>query len=177
MPSGWVHATINLIVYGRPYFDLHKEKDNAHKILGSRHRIVNHDWYRTYGKLWDFHDPFPSCLKDSTLTLKNEEGQEKAEDQMAWLDHDYFDRIWDDLSNQERRYWEGFFTWVLLSPEILKDWTGVDVLEGRIHRLIDGHEIWENCPEVKREYQRLCRYVERVKKNNKHLRDSLERYA
>ena len=26
MASAWVHAVIDIIAYGRPYFDLHKEK-------------------------------------------------------------------------------------------------------------------------------------------------------
>lgn len=177
MPSAWVHGIIDLIVYGRPYFDLHKEKDNAHKTLGSRHRIVNHDWYRAYGKLWDFHNPFPSCVKDSTLALKNEEGEEKAEEQMAWIDHDYFDRIWDDLSGRERRYWEGFFRWVVRRPKILREWAGVDVKQGRIHRLINGCEIWESCPELKVEYRRLRWYVKAVKRNNKDLQDVCRRYG
>lgn len=177
MPSGWIHATIDLIAYGRPYFDLHKEKDKAHETLGSKHRIVNHDWYQAYGKAWDFRDPFPSSIKDLILTIGNEEGDEKAEELMAWTDHDYIDKRWDNLSHQERRYWEGFFIWVLFNPKILREWAGVDILEGRIYRLIDGREIWENCPEVKCEYQRLCRYVKRVKEKNEDLRDTLERYA
>jgi hypothetical protein len=34
MPNAWVHTVIDLIVWGRPYFWLHKEKDKPHKILG-----------------------------------------------------------------------------------------------------------------------------------------------
>jgi hypothetical protein len=26
MPNGWVHATIDLIAFGQPYFDLHQKK-------------------------------------------------------------------------------------------------------------------------------------------------------
>ncbi|MDP2753312.1 MAG: hypothetical protein Q8P40_02850, partial [Nitrospirota bacterium] len=37
MANVWVHAVIDLIAYGKPYFDLHKEKDKPHEILGSRH--------------------------------------------------------------------------------------------------------------------------------------------
>jgi hypothetical protein len=177
MPNGWVHAIIDLIAYGRPYFDLHKEKDKAHETLGLKHRIVNHKWYQDYGKAWDFRDPFPSSIKDLILRIRNEEGDEKAEEQMAWIDHDYIDRIWDDLSSHERRYWEGFFIWVLLSHKILREWAGVDVQEGKIHRLIDGREIWENCPEVKREYQRLCRYVKSVRRNNKDLQNVCRCYG
>ena len=177
MPSGWVHATIDLIVYGRPYFNLHKEKDKAHETLGSRHRIVNHDWYQSYGKAWDFHDPFPWWLKESTSALKSEEKAEKAEEQMAWVNHDCIDRIWDDLSSRERRYWEGFFMCILLNPKVLREWAGVDVLRGRIHRLIDGCEIWESCPELKPEYRNLRRYVEAVKRKNKDLQDVCRRYG
>ena len=83
---------------------------------------------------------------------------------MAYVDHDYIDRTWDDLSDLERKYWEGFFTYVLFSPKILKEWAGVDVLEGKIQRIINGSEVWENCPELKREYERLLNYVKAFKK-------------
>lgn len=176
MPSAWVHAAIDLIAYGRPYFDLHKEKDKPHEFLGSNHRIVNHKWYQAYRRLWNFHDPFPSWLKESIRILGNEEGADKAEEQMVWIDHDYIDKIWDVLSDLERKYWEGFFAWALFSPDILKDWAGVDVLNGKIHRVIEDQEIWEECPYTKAEYRRLQRYVEVVKSRDKRLRDILERY-
>jgi hypothetical protein len=172
-----MHAVLNLVVYGRPYIDIHQHKDRWSKRLGRRHRSVEHEWYQDYGKSWDFRDPFPRWLKEYTKMLAREEGPEEAEKQMASVDHDYFDRIWDNLSHQERRYREGFFIWVLFNPKILREWAGVDVLEGRIYRLIDGREIWENCSEVKCEYQRLCRYVKRVKEKNEDLRETLERYA
>ncbi len=176
MPSAWVHAAIDLIAYGRPYFDLHKKKDKAYELLGPNHRIVDHDWYQAYGRSWNFCEPFPSGIKESIRILGNEEGADKAEEQMAWVDHDYIDRTWDVLSAQERKYWEGFFAWVLFSPDILKDWAGVDVLNGKIHRVVEDQEIWEECPYTKAEYRRLRRYVEVVKSRDKRLRDILERY-
>lgn len=177
MSSAWVHAVIDFIAYGRAYFDLHKEKDKPYELLGSNHRIVSHDWYQAYGRSWNFCEPFPSWIKESIRILGNEEGADKAEEQMAWVDHDYIDRIWDDLSVQERRYWEGFFIYVLLSPKILKEWAGVDVLKGTIQRVINGYEVWESCPELKPEYKRLRSYIEAVKKNNEDLQDMLGRYG
>lgn len=96
---------------------------------------------------------------------------------MAWIDHDYIDRTWDVLSDLERKYWEGFFAWVLLSPNILKDWAGVDVLDGKIQRIMKNHEVWESCPELKSEYKRLYNYVKAVKEGDKILQDMLERYG
>jgi hypothetical protein len=177
MPDGWVHAVIDLISYGRPYFDLHKEKDKAHKILGSNHRIVDHDWYKAYARYWDFKNPFPSWLKESIRILANKEGAEKAEKQMALVDHDYIDRIWDNLSSQEKKYREGFFAWIVFNPEVLKEWAGVDVLYGRIQRLIDGREVWEYCPEVIFEYRRLSKYVKAVKHKDVILQKIIQRYG
>jgi len=177
MPNGWVHSVIDLIAYGMPYFGLHKKKDKPHEILGSNHRIVNHNWYQAYGRLWDFQDPFPSWLKESIRILGNEEGAEKVEEQMTWIDHDYIDRIWDTISAQEKKYREGFFAWILFNPEILKEWAGVDVLYGRIQRLIDGHEILEYCPELKSEYKRLCKYVKAVKENDEVLKNMIDSYG
>lgn len=176
MPSGWVHAVIDLIAYGKPYFDLHKEKDKDYELMGSSHRIVNHDWYQAYRKSWNFCEPFPSWLKESIRILGNEEGTDKAEEQMAWIDHDYIDRTWDVLSDSKKKYWEGFFAWVLLSPKILKEWAGVDVLEGKIQRVTDEREVWEYCLELKFQYKRLCKYVNAVKENDKVLQNMIERY-
>ena len=177
MPSAWVHAVIDLIAYGRPYFDLHKEKDKPHEFLGSNHRIVNHDWYQAYGRSWNFCEPFPCWIKESIRILGNEEGADKAEEQMAWVDHDYIDRIWDNLSSQEKKYREGFFAWILFNPGILKEWAGVDVLGGRIQRLIDEREVWGYYPELKLEYKRLCKYVKAIKDKDEVLQNMIERYG
>ena len=177
MPSGWIHAVLNLVVYGRPYIDVHQHKDRWSKTLGRRHRSVEHEWYQDYGKSWDFRDPFPRWLKEYTKMLAREEGPEEAEKQMASVDHDYFDRIWDDLSRPWRRYWEGFFIWLILNPTLLRTRAGVDVLEGRIQRFINGREMWESCPELRQEYRRLCRYVAAVLAKNEHLMEMLRRYA
>jgi len=176
MPNGWVHAVIDLIAYGRPYFNLHKEKDKASEVLGPNHRIVNHEWYQSYGKLWSFRDPFPFSLKKGIITLGNREGVDKAEEQMASVDHDYVDRIWDTLSPPQRKNIEGFCAWILFNPETLKEWAGVDVINGRIQRRIDGHEVWEDCAELRSEYVRLCNYVKVVKEKDKILRNMIDHY-
>ena len=177
MPNGWVHATIDLIAFGRPYFDLHKEKDKAHEILGSKHRIVNHEWYQAFENLWTFSDPFPSRLKESIQALGDAEGAETAEERMVSIAHDYLDRVWDGLSLSERKYWESFFIWVLFSPGILKNWAGVDLVNSKIHRVVEDQEIWEACSDTKSEYERLRRYVKVVKSKDRILQDMLERYG
>jgi hypothetical protein len=96
---------------------------------------------------------------------------------MAWVDHDYIGRIWDDLSDQERRYWKGFFAWMLFSSEVLKNWAGVDVLDSKIQRIIKNHEVWESCPELKSEYINLCNYVKTAIENDKILQNMLEQYG
>lgn len=177
MPNGWVHAAIDLIAFGLPYFDLHQEKDKAHKPLGLKHRLVNHEWYQAFGKLWTFSDPFPYWLKESIQALRDAKGADRAEEQMASITHEYLDRVWDGFSLPERNYWQSFFIWMLFNPGILKNWTGVDVVNGRIHRIVDDQEIWEASPDTKSEYERLLRYVEVVKSNDEILADMLKRYG
>jgi len=177
MADAWVHALIDLIAYGRPYFDLHKGKDELSKQFGRHHRKARHEWYQAFGKTWSLDDPFPSCFKDRILRIGDLNGPEKAEERMAYTDHDYIDRIWGTLSNSERKYREGFFIWITLNPKILKEWAGVDVLKGKIHRVIDGCEIWEYCPELKSEYRRLCKYIQTVKDNDETLKGMIERYG
>lgn len=177
MPNGWVHATIALITLGRPYFDLHREKDAASRILGPRHRTANHDWYQSFGSRWTMVDPFPSELSKETEEHRRIRGPDFAELQQASVSHDYFDRLWDGLSASERKYWEAFMLWLLLNPTLLTEWAGVDVVEGKIQRIVDGREIWEPCPELKHEYKRLRAYAEAVWRKDPLLRDFLARYG
>ncbi len=177
MPSGWVHATLDLISFGRPYLYIHQEKDNASKTLGSSHRTEKHSWYQEFGKLWNFSDPFPSWLNESIQDLLLIECPDQVEEQMVSIAHDHLDRVWDDLLYSERKYCEGFFAWVLLRPSILKSWAGVDVLNGRIQRIVGGQEIWEYCPYLKSKYRSLSRYISAVIRNNKGLQIMLMRYG
>ena len=177
MPSAWVHATIDLIVLGRHYFDLHQEKDKPHETLGPEHRILLHDWYQAFGKVRNFSDPFPDWLNTSIQALGDEAGPDRAEQHMAMNAHDYWDRVWDALSFPERKYREAFFIWLLLNPRILENWAGVDVVNGKIHRVIDGEETWEDCPEVRSEYRRLRKYVEAVRTKDKILQKMLASYG
>lgn len=176
MANAWLHAAVDFIAYGRTYFDLHKYKDEPHKRLGWNHRRERHEWYQAFEEKWNFDNPFPILLKDLISKLNQTIGSDKAEEQMAYVDHDYIDRIWDDLSDEERRQWEIFFIWVLLNPTILKRWAGVDVVKGTIHRVIDEQEVWEGCPEIIFEYKRLRRYIEVVISNDQILQKILERY-
>ncbi len=177
MPSGYVHAIIDLIAFGRPYFDLHQRKDLPYKTLGPEHRLVNHAWYQEFGKLWNFSDPFPTWLRQSIQDLLLIKSPDKVEEQMVDLAHDHLDRVWNDLSYIKRTYWESFFAWVVISPSILNSWAGVDVLNGRIQRIVDGQEIWEYCPELKFQYRRLRRYVRAVIAKNKSVESMIRLYG
>ncbi len=177
MPSGWLHATVDLIAFGLPYLDLHQRKDLPYKTLGSGHRLRNHAWYHEFGNLWNFSDPFPSLIIESIRDLLSIETPDQVEEQMVSLAHDNLDRVWDDLSYSERKYWESFFAWLVFNPSVLKNWAGVDVLNGRIQRIVDGHEIWEYCPELISKYIGLRRYVGVVINNDKDLQSMLRRYG
>lgn len=66
---------------------------------------------------------------------------------------------------------------VQLNPEVLKDWAGVDVVAGRIHRVVDGEEIWENAPELRPEYERLRALAYLLLRLDRELRHMLEQYG
>lgn len=81
------------------------------------------------------------------------------------LGHDFQDKYWDfdgqakeqrDMTRQEAA---AFYLGVFLNRRILKEWAGVDVEEGRVHRLINGVEVWEEEPTLKVEYRRLLEKV------------------
>lgn len=164
MPLGWIHRTLDLIIFGRVYPEIHKWKDEPFKRLGRNHRRERHGLYWYCRKCNDessFEDLLP-ILMQWFEDIRNSDGGDKAEEAMVESAHDHFDYIWDDLSLDERKYWEGFFAWVVLHPEILRKWVGVDVFTGRIKRKLEcGREIWEETPEVIHQYKELRKEVER----------------
>ena len=166
MPSAFIHSIIDLLVYGRSYFDLHKKKDAAYATLGVNHRKENHQWYNSYPYEWDFDEPFPPPLMHMFEHVKKTRGGDDAERLQSFASHDYIDRIWDSLSNEERRFQEGFLIWVLRQPEILKQRFGVDVHGEKIERTIHGEVVWEDAPGLRKEYRRLCAYADTVMRNS-----------
>jgi hypothetical protein len=169
MPAGWVHATFDLVVWGRSYFDDHRRKDRWAKTLGRWHRRRDHHWYLQFGKTWTIEDPFPVRVYHDLRSLSPFEAEKMQVD----LSHDYLDKIWDLLDEQERCYWEGFFAWLLINPHQLIRWAGVDVLNGRIARTISNQTRWSSCPALRDEYARLRRYVEAVLRKNPRIRAAI----
>ena len=162
MPSVFIHSIIDLLAYGRPYFDLHKKKDAAYATLGVKHREVYHEWYQAYLDEWDFHEPFPPSLMQMIEYVAQARGGDDAERDQSFASHGYYDRIWDSLSEEERLFQEGFFIWVLRQPGILKQKFGVDVHGEKIERMINGQVVWEDAPGLRKEYLRLCAYADVV---------------
>jgi len=176
MAAGWFHRTLDLMAFGRIYSHVHREKDAAsQKMAGRRHREVGHEYYQQYGKLWNHENPFPPWVLDVIQELRDRKGAESAEERMASYGHDHLDRVWDELPRHVRRYWEGCFVFLLYHPEILENWAGVDVIQGRIQRTIDGQELWEDSPETLEEYRWLRREVSRHVKYR--LKDMLDSYG
>ncbi len=159
MAAGWVHASMDLMAFGRSYFDLHKYKDHPWKKLGYKHRRVYHDWYNEFGKSWDFNKPFPPIIDMRTQAFETDEQGEKYQ---SWVSHDYLDRIWDTLDFERRSNFEQACKWFLENPEDLNRVYEIDVFKGLIYRVIDGKEVIESCPELVKEYQRLRSYVAKV---------------
>jgi len=159
---------MDLITFGIPYSAIHIQKDVAWKTLGPAHRTKNHEWYMLYGNEWDFEDCYPKVLRSFFEKMLLKQGAQ-AEELQVWVAHDILDKVWDGLSFSKRKYWESFLIWLLSNPRILKDWAGVDVLNGTIRRIVAEQEIWEANPDIKSEYQRLHRYIEIVKSNDQIL--------
>ncbi len=176
MANKWVHETMDIITFGIPYSAIHIQKDAAWKTLGLEHRTKNHELYNLYGEEWNFEDIYPKKLQSFFEAIQRKHGT-KAEEFQVWFAHDILDKVWDGLSFSKRKYWESFLIWLLSNPRILKDWAGVDVLNGTIRRIVADQEIWEANPDIESEYQRLRRYIEIVKSNDEILQDMLERFG
>ena len=173
MPAGWVHAAFDVVVWGRSYFDHHRRKDRWARKLGRWHRRRDHNWYLQFGVAWTFENPFPITVTDQVRSLSPFEAERLQVD----LSHDYLDKIWDLLDENERCYWEGFFAWLVANPKVLIAWAGVDVLNGRIARTVSGETRWHPCPALRGEYSRLRRYVQVVVRKKPYLRSMLKTYG
>lgn len=159
MAAGWMHATMDLISFGRSYFDLHQYKDHLWKDLGYKHRQLYHEWYNEYDKNWDLDNPFPPIINVRTAMIADQDEAEKFQSCVA---HDYLDRIWDTLNAEQRRERELAFKWFLENPDKLNQKAGIDVFNGLIYRVVDGKKVVESCPELIQEYKRLWQYVAKI---------------
>jgi hypothetical protein len=177
MANCWVHATVDLIVWGRSYLDLHRKKDRWSRTLGSAHRKRAHDWYWQFGKQWTFDEPFPAAVRQRTAAIRALQGLNAAEREQVLLTHDMLDRIWDTLSKKQRKYCEALCFCLLSRPDVLLSWAEIDVLRGRILRLEDGKETWRPCPALRDEYARLRAYADAVRAKDPQLRQMLTRFA
>lgn len=168
MPQAYIHAIESLAAFGRSYFTEHQEKDAPHAQLGRAHRAVNHEWYQAYDAgLWSVDQPTPDWIAGATEQLARDHGGEEAEVyQAVFLAHDLTDRLHDGDKPADRRLSDAAHIFLLMHPEILEATCGVDVIAGRIHREINGEEVWESSPETVRDYERLRSYVETVVRND-----------
>src|SRR3972149_6294557 len=155
MASGWVHQVHSLIAFGLPYSHVHSRKDShSQRSPGLRHRRFRHRKYQTCGETWDFDGPYSERHKAQVERIRRWKGPALAERYMVSASHDVDDKVWDfdDSPRDERafrrKYWEGFCAWLVLNPAALKAWAQVDVVAGRIHRVIDDVEVWEGESEL-----------------------------
>jgi len=184
MASRLVHEVHSLVAFGLPYTHVHAKKDAfSRKAPGIRHRQVKHRKYRLFGCTWDFEDPFPAHENHRIERIARWKGDVRAEEYMVSNAHDLDDRCWDreDIPRAERgavrRYWESLCAWLVLNPDVLKSWAGVDVVAGRIHRVIDGVEVWEDEPTLRPAYAVLYDRVCFLVRRNRSLREALVEYG
>ena len=184
MASRLVHEVHSLIAFGLPYTNVHAKKDAfSQRVPGIRHREKRHRKYRRFGHAWGSERIHSEDAQRRTDRIARWKGDRLAEQHQAWDAHDIDDKSWDreDLSLPERKavrlYWEGFCAWLVLSPEFLKSWAGVDVVEGRIHRVIDCDEIWEDEPQLRPAYAILFARVCFLLRRRKELCDMLVQYG
>jgi hypothetical protein len=153
MASKFVHDVLSLIIFGLPYDDVHARKDSFSQLApGIIHRKVRHRKYQAYQKTWNMEAPFSHEENRSIRRVLAWKGADIAEKYMASLSHDVQDRVWDypEISAVERAavrlYWEAFCVWLVLNPDLLKSWAGVDVISGQVCRTVDGISIWQQEP-------------------------------
>src|SRR5262249_6849424 len=139
-----------------------------------------HRVYQKYGTLWTFDTLSVDITSAALIRIARWKGGCLAERYQVSVAHDIDDRVWDydNISFAERPFrrkcLEVCCAWLVLNPSALKAFAQVDVLGGRIHRLIDGVDVWEDDPELPKAFARLVADVQRVRRYDRRLRDGLQ---
>lgn len=176
----WMHDSFDIICFGRSYWGLHKKIDEKARELGIHHRIYDHDWYWEFKKKWDFENPFPireldktipeilqsipQGLKDTFETLTVTKGDFLPQEALVkeafqvYVCHCFWDRMWNEYSEEERQGLEKFIMAWILSPQLLYEKASVDVVEGKIKVKKNGEE-WERSPNLQLDYANLVRII------------------
>jgi hypothetical protein len=184
MASRFVHDMLSLIIFGLPYDEVHARKDSFSQCApGIIHRRVRHKKYQAYEKTWNMDTPFSDRENRSIKRVSDWKGADVAEKYMASLSHDIQDRVWDypEMSGDERAavrlYWEAFCVWLVLNPDLLKSWAGVDVISGRVCRTMDGVSIWQEEPTLMGAYAALLNRANFLLRRKTALRETLGKYC
>ncbi len=149
MPPRWIHDAMDIIWCARSYWEIHKEKDAPSQILGYKHRKVKHEYYQKFKDVEEFIENL------SNLDIKTEEEGVK-------VTHDLLDKMWDSSSKEEREWLAGFFLFIILNPDVLWEWAGVNPKKG-ISKFYDPKEKKikiEHNTQLKKDYLQLRAYVE-----------------
>lgn len=184
MANRFVHDVLSLIIFGLPYDEVHAKKDSFSQFApGIIHRKVGHRKYQAYKKTWDMDSPFSDKENRSIKRVLAWKGPDIAEKLMASLSHDVQDRVWDypEISPDERAgvrlYWEALCVWLVLNPDLLKSWAGVDVISGQVCRTVDGVSIWQKEPALIGAYAALFNRANFLLRRKTGLRETLQRYC
>jgi hypothetical protein len=96
-------------------------------------------------------------------------GGDAAERFQAAVTHDYFDRWWNPLTRCDRIQIAEGFRRLMLEPDTLREWAGVDVIRGLVKRsgdieqgLLFDLDSWEVEMTLPSTYQRLRSYLVRT---------------
>lgn len=109
MAPRWIHEFFDVLTFGRSYWRMHKRIDKAHETLRWEHRKVEHEYYQMFKhhNLNEFLRNIPQLSSSS----KNIYAGVK-------LAHCLVDRMWDELSSEERKGWIWVFRHMILEGQV-----------------------------------------------------------
>ena len=109
MAPRWIHEFFDILTFGRSYWRVHREEDEASKYLGVEHRKVKHEFYQMF-KHCDS-NVFLRRIPELLPALKDREGGIK-------LIHSLIDKVWDELSLEQRRESASVFKRLILEGQV-----------------------------------------------------------
>lgn len=119
MAPRWIHEFFDILTFGRSYWRVHREEDEASKYLGVEHRKVKHEFYQMFKHCNS--NVFVRRIPELLPGLKDKKGGIR-------LIHSLIDKVWDELSLGQRMGSASVFKRLILEgqvkcgPGYMRDW-------------------------------------------------------
>lgn len=109
MAPRWIHEFFDILTFGRSYWMMHKKIDKAYETLKWEHRKVEHEYYLMFKQ---------RSVTEFLVNIPQLASSAKNVYEGVKLAHCLVDRMWDELSPEEREGWACVFHRMILEEQV-----------------------------------------------------------